>query len=75
MSISDMVGSIPWQPGIGDPTLFGWLTVRAASFYAVPLPALSQLTNGLRITWLLEILGASCIALAAMLNLRRRNVS
>lgn len=64
-----------WLLLLGILFLARFVIVRAASFYAVPLPELSQFSGGLRITWMLEILGASCIATAALLNLRRRNVT
>ncbi len=61
-----------WLLLLGMLFLARFVIVRAASFYGVPLPALSQFTNGWRITWLLEILGASAIALSALLTLRSR---
>ena len=63
-----------WLLLLGLVFLARFIIVRAASFYGVPLPELSQFTNGLRITWLLEILGAGSIALSALLHLRRRDV-
>ena len=80
MGIFGIVESVPWQPGIGGPTLFGWLTavvyVGASAICAVCawLAAPSQLRGGLRITRLREFLGAGFMAIAAMLNLRHRDV-
>ena len=48
-----------------------FIVVRAATFYGVSLPQLSQFTGGLRINGILEIAGALVIALAAYLNIRR----
>ncbi len=59
-----------WLLLLGFLFLARFVIVRAASFYGVPLPQLSQLTGGFRITPFLEILGACCITLAALLNLR-----
>ncbi len=56
--------------------LFGVLFIarfvitRAAGFYGVYLPELSQFTGGYKITWAMEFLGALFIALAALYNLR-----
>lgn len=128
MELIKVIYSVPWQPGVGDPTLFCWLTVlaylaaavmcgvcarqaqrvfetepvwphrfvwggvgavllllglaflarfiilRAAALYAVPLPELSRFTGGFKVTWLLEITGASCVAIAAVHNLHRRSI-
>lgn len=57
--------------------LFGILFIarfvitRAAGFYGVSLPELSQFTGGLRIMWAMEFIGALIIALAAANNLRK----
>ncbi len=57
--------------------LFGALFIarfvitRAAGFYGVSLPELSQFTGGFRIMWAMEFVGASIMALAAANNLRR----
>ena len=60
-----------WLLGLGVLFVARFVVVRAASFYGVSLPELSRFTGGFRINWLLEIIGASVIALAAALNLRR----
>ena len=48
-----------------------FIITRAAGFYGVSLPRLSQFTGGVQITWMLEIVGASIIGLAAYSNIRR----
>jgi hypothetical protein len=60
-----------WLLGLGVLFLARFVIVRAASFYGVSLPELSRYTGGFRINWLLEIIAASVMALAAALNLRR----
>jgi hypothetical protein len=47
-----------------------FVIVRAASFYGVSLPELSQLTGGFRINWLLEVAGSAVISFAAWRNLQ-----
>lgn len=58
-----------WILLIGLMFLARFIIVRVASIYGVSLPELSQLTGGLRVTWLLEILGAMLVAIAAAQNL------
>lgn len=60
-----------WLLLLGLVFIARFVVVRAAGFYGVPLPRLSALTGGIQITWMLEILGALVIALAAILNIRR----
>ena len=48
-----------------------FVITRAAGFYGVSLPELSQFTGGFKINWALEFLGAFFIAVAALYNLRR----
>lgn len=48
-----------------------FVVVRAAYFYGVPLPELSQLIGGLKINWTLEFLGAVMVIIAASANLIR----
>ena len=48
-----------------------FIFVRVASFWGVPLPPLSQFTGGVQINWLLELVGAAVIGLAALINLWR----
>jgi hypothetical protein len=48
-----------------------FIITRAAGFYGVSLPRLSQFTGGFQINWLLEITGALLIGLAALSNIRR----
>lgn len=64
-----------WLLLLGFVFIARFVIVRAAAFYGVPLPELSRFTGGFKITWLLELLGACCIALAAAFNLRRRSVT
>ena len=60
------------------PMLFGlvflarFIIVRAASFWGVSLPQLSQWTGGLRINWLLEISGAVLVCISAWITLKQR---
>jgi hypothetical protein len=51
--------------------LMRFILVRAASFYGVALPELSRLSGGMRINWLLELLGIAVIIYAAGLSLRQ----
>lgn len=60
-----------WLLLLGFLLLARFIVVRAASFYGVALPELSQFTGGIRINWLLELVGTAIIILAAWLNLRR----
>lgn len=46
-----------------------FVTVRAASFYGVPLPELSRFIGGLKINWTLELFGALLVIVSAMMNL------
>jgi len=62
-----------WLILLGLLFLARFIIVRAASFYAVPLPELSRLTGGIKVTWLLEILGSFLIAVAAIYNIRFKN--
>ncbi|MGB0389016.1 MAG: hypothetical protein ACPGWR_29690 [Ardenticatenaceae bacterium] len=48
-----------------------FIVTRAAGFYHISLPQLSQLTGGIQINWLLELIGTSVIVLAALINLHR----
>ncbi len=57
---------------LGVAAILRFVGVRIATFYGITLPELSRFTGGLRINWLLELIGISLIALAALLNLRRR---
>ncbi len=59
-----------WILLIGLLFLARFIVVRAASFYNVSLPQLSRFTGGLRINWLLEILGAALICLSALYTLK-----
>ncbi len=54
-----------WILLIGLLFLARFIVVRAATFYNVPLPRLSQFTGGLQINWLLELLGAALVSLSA----------
>ena len=47
-----------------------FVLVRAGGFYGVSLPRVSVLTGGVKLNWLLEILGAAVVAVAAFLNWR-----
>ena len=58
-----------WLLSLGVLFIARFVVVRAAGFYGVELPRLSELTGGVQINWLLEILGASVIAVAAGINL------
>jgi hypothetical protein len=60
-----------WLLGIGVLFIARFVVVRAAGFYGVELPRLSQFTGGVQINWLLEFLGATLIAIAAGFNLWR----
>ena len=60
-----------WLLLLGLVFIARFIIVRAAGFYGVALPRLSQFTGGFRITWMLEIAGALVIGLAAYLNIRR----
>lgn len=48
-----------------------FIITRAAGFYGVSLPKLSQFTGGFQIMWMMEIVGAMIIGLAAYSNIRR----
>ncbi len=60
-----------WLLSLGVLFLARFVVVRAAGFYGVELPRLSEFTGGFQINWLLEFLGASVIAVAAGVNLWR----
>jgi hypothetical protein len=60
-----------WLLLLGFVFIARFVITRAAGFYGVSLPRLSQFTGGFQITWMLEILGALVIGLAALLNIRR----
>ena len=60
-----------WLLSLGILFIARFVVVRAAGFYGVEIPRLSQFTGGIQINWLLELLGASVIALAAGINLWR----
>ena len=47
-----------------------FVVVRAAGFYKVWVPSMSFLPSGMKINWLLELIGALTIGVAAYLNLR-----
>lgn len=51
-----------------------FVIVRAAGFLGVPLPELSNFTGGLRLNFLLEIAGATIIAIAAWYNMRHNAI-
>ncbi|MBK8988856.1 MAG: hypothetical protein IPM39_22735 [Chloroflexi bacterium] len=57
---------------LGLVAILRFVGVRIASFYGIYLPELSRFTGGIRINWLLELIGALLIAAAALVNLRRR---
>ena len=57
---------------LGLIAIFRFIGVRIASFYGIYLPELSRFTGGIRLNWLLELIGVLLIAAAAMVNLRRR---
>ncbi len=59
-----------WLLLLGMLLLARFIMVRAAGFYGVRLPELSRLTGGIRINSALELLGAACLAAAAIVNLR-----
>ncbi|MEZ4866510.1 MAG: hypothetical protein R3C14_34645 [Caldilineaceae bacterium] len=63
-----------WVLLFGLLALARFIVVRAATFYGVALPELSHFTGGLRVNWLLELVGALLIIVAAGLNLRQRRV-
>ena len=60
-----------WLLTFGLLVITRFVIVRAASFYAVPITELSQFSGGLRINWMLEIIGAVFVVIAASLNLKR----
>jgi hypothetical protein len=60
-----------WIMFFGVLFLARFFIVRAATFLGVPLPELSKYFGGLHLNYLLEITGATVIALAAWNNLRR----
>jgi hypothetical protein len=64
-----------WFLALGLLILMRFIVVRAASFYAVPLPEFSRYFSGLRINWMLELLAAIIVFLAASWNLvKARNL-
>ena len=60
-----------WLLLLGLVFIARFIITRAAGFYGVSLPRLSQFTGGIQITWMLEIAGALLIGLAALSNIRR----
>lgn len=60
-----------WLLLLGLVFIARYIITRAAGFYGVSLPKLSQFTGGFYITWILELTGALVIGLAAYLNIRR----
>jgi len=57
---------------LGVVAILRFIAVRIATFYGIQIPELSRYTGGIRINWLLELIGLLLIAAAALLNLRRR---
>ena len=55
---------------LGLLVILRFIVVRIGTFYAIPLPELSQFTGGWRINGALELIGAAVIALTALNNLR-----
>ncbi len=55
---------------LGLLVILRFILVRIASFYAIPLPELSQFTGGFRINGALELIGAAVITFTALNNLR-----
>ncbi|GAB4577358.1 MAG: hypothetical protein Fur0022_00890 [Anaerolineales bacterium] len=60
-----------WLLALGVLFIARFVVVRAAGFYGVALPPLSQFTGGIQVNWLLEFLGALVIAAAAGIMLWR----
>lgn len=60
---------------LGLLVILRFILVRIATFYAVPLPELSQFTGGFRINGALELIGAAVITLTALYNLRHMSPS
>jgi hypothetical protein len=60
-----------WLLSLGVLFIARFVVVRAAGFYGVELPRLSQFTGGIQLNWIMEFLGAAMIALAAGYNLWR----
>jgi hypothetical protein len=60
-----------WLLALGMLFIARFVFVRAAGFYGVELPPLSQFTGGIQVNWLLEFLGATVIGVAAGIHLRR----
>lgn len=60
-----------WLLSLGALFIARFVIVRAAGFYGVALPPLSQYTGGIQINWLLEFFGATVIAGAAGIHLWR----
>jgi hypothetical protein len=60
-----------WLLALGVLFIARFVVVRAAGFYGVELPRLSQFTGGVQINWLLEYLGATVIGAAAGIHLWR----
>ena len=54
---------------LGILAVFRFISVRIASFYGIYLPELSRFTGGIRINWLLELIGIIFVGVAAVLNL------
>ena len=55
---------------LGLLVILRFIAVRMATFYAIPLPELSQFTGGFRINGALELIGTAVITLTALNNLR-----
>lgn len=49
-----------------------FVLVRIGTFYGIPLPELSTFTGGIRLNWLLELVGVAIIGVCALQNLRQR---
>jgi hypothetical protein len=60
---------------LGLLVILRFIVVRIGTFYAVPLPELSQFTGGFRINGALELIGAAVIALTALNNLRHMSTA
>jgi hypothetical protein len=58
-----------WLLLFGILIIVRFVIVRAATFYGVSIISFSQFSGGIRMNWLLELLGAAIIVLGASLNL------
>ncbi|MBN2715723.1 MAG: hypothetical protein JXX14_07690 [Deltaproteobacteria bacterium] len=54
---------------LGALMIVRFVLVRAGTFYGVGMPKLSVFTGGLKLNWLIEILGALTLATAAIVNI------